>query len=47
MQAGDVASKGMTLITVYPEEEMQVEILVDEYDLSLIAEGIRLSLIHI
>lgn len=44
VQAGDVASKGMTLITVYPEEEMQVEILVDEYDLSLIAEGDKVNI---
>lgn len=39
VQAGDSVSKGMTLISVYPEDAMQVEILVDEYDLSTIAEG--------
>lgn len=39
VQEGEAINKGATLISVYPEDAMQVEILVDEYDLSAVAEG--------
>lgn len=36
---GATVSKGDTLLTVYPREQMQVEMELDEYDLAEIAEG--------
>lgn len=39
VKAGGVINKGDTLITVYPEDSLQIEISIDEYDLSTIKEG--------
>ena len=42
--SGSTVSKGDTLLTVYPRENMQVQIEVDEYDLTEIQEGDQLQL---
>ena len=42
--SGSTVSKGDTLMTVYPKDKMQVEIEIDEYDLTDIKEGDRLRL---
>ena len=41
---GSTISKGDTLITVYPADQMLVEIAIDEYDLTDIHEGDQLQL---
>lgn len=44
VSAGSSVSKGDTLITVYPRDKMQVEIEIDEYDLSEIKQGDQIEL---
>lgn len=41
---GSNLSKGDTVLTVYPLDQMQVEIEMDEYDLLTVAEGDKLTL---
>lgn len=43
--AGSSVSKGQTLITVYPQDSLQIEISVAEYDLSSIAQGDNVSIV--
>jgi HlyD family secretion protein len=45
LQAGSTVNKGSTLLTVYPDNSMQIEISVDEYDLSSIAEGDKVNIL--
>ena len=44
VSAGQTVGKGDTLLTVYPEDSLQIEISVDEYDLASLSEGDTLSL---
>lgn len=44
LSAGSTISKGDTLMTVYPRDEMQVVIEIDEYDLADIHEGDQILL---
>lgn len=44
VNAGSTVAKGDTLVTVYPRDQMQVEIEIDEYDLADIHEGDTMEL---
>lgn len=44
VSAGATVNKGETLLTVYPKDQLQVEISVDEYDLAEISEGDTVNL---
>ena len=44
VSTGKTIAKGDTLLTLYPRDHMQIELEIDEYDLTDIHEGDRLSL---
>lgn len=43
--AGATVNKGTTLLTVYPEDSMQIEISIDEYDLLSVSEGDKVNIL--